>query len=172
MRTKIINLIIFGSLTVSTYVYAQDARDLIRKNACLGCHAQDRKIVGPSFDSIVQRYGSFNSGLVDKIMSGGTGAWGPVPMPANRSISYSDAESIMRFIFAGGLNQPPQTTQALPARVAEVPQGGSISMDLAKQKCGELGFKHGMDTAQAKALRKKIFNELNQAFLKITNRLI
>ncbi len=33
-------------------------------------------------------------------------------------------------------------------------------------------FKHGMDTAQAKALRKKIFNELNQAFLKITNRLI
>jgi len=145
MNKRLIKLVFFGSLTVATYSYAQDARDLLTKNACLGCHAQDRKIVGPSFNSIVQRYGSFNPDLVDKIRNGSAGAWGPIPMPANRAISYSDAESIMRFIFAGGLNQPSQANQAPAAPAGGMPQAGSISMEVAKQKCGELGFKSGTE---------------------------
>ena len=142
---KLIKIFFLGLLSVTTYSYAQDARDLLKKNACLGCHAQDRKIVGPSFNDIVQRYGSFNPGLVDKIRNGSAGAWGPIPMPANRAISYSDAESIMRFIFAGGLNQSAQPSQAPTAPLGGVPQTGSISMDVAKQKCGELGFKLGTE---------------------------
>lgn len=57
---------------------------LLSANGCIACHAVDRRLVGPGFREIAQRYRN-DSGAVDrlarKIREGGSGAWGPTPMP-------------------------------------------------------------------------------------------
>lgn len=72
---------------------AADAMDLAKSKNCLACHAMDKKLVGPSFKDIAAKYAS-DSGAVDKlavkIMKGGAGVWGAIPMPAN---NVTDAEA-------------------------------------------------------------------------------
>ena len=67
---------------------------------CLACHAQDRKLVGPSFHEIAQRYkGKDAHGpLAQKIRSGGQGAWGPVPMPPQPQVPESDIQAMVKWI--------------------------------------------------------------------------
>ena len=66
---------------------------LAKQNACLGCHAINKKIVGPSFESVAQKYqfdSSAQAFLKNKIANGGAGSWGVVPMPANAKLSDTD----------------------------------------------------------------------------------
>ncbi|MBO4121972.1 c-type cytochrome [Cupriavidus gilardii] len=67
---------------------------------CLACHAQDRKMVGPSFHEIAQRYQGKDAhgALVQKIRSGGQGAWGPVPMPPQPQVPESDIQAMVKWI--------------------------------------------------------------------------
>lgn len=95
---KTLLLIIFTLIHVTAL--AQDPRDLMTKRACFGCHAQDKKLVGPSFNMIVERYGNYNYALADRVVSGGSGKWGPVPMPANPSLSTAEALLILDYIFS------------------------------------------------------------------------
>jgi sulfite dehydrogenase len=73
---------------------AAPARDplqqLLADYACIGCHAVEQKIVGPSFREVATRYaGDAGAGprLAAKIKAGGAGAWGSVPMPAHPALS-------------------------------------------------------------------------------------
>jgi len=55
-----------------------------KTNACLGCHAVNKKIVGPSFEAVAQKYQADSNAQVflkNKIAKGGAGSWGVVPMP-------------------------------------------------------------------------------------------
>jgi cytochrome c len=77
---------------------------LAKQNACLGCHAVDRKVVGPSFQSIAKKYvGDSNAKvfLKNKIRNGGSGSWGVVPMPANAKLSDEDLNSVTSWILRG-----------------------------------------------------------------------
>jgi cytochrome c len=79
------------------------AQALLQKNACVACHAVDRKIVGPAFTDIARKHGARADAatyLAGKIRSGGSGVWGPVPMPP-QSLSEDDARTIAQWI-AGG----------------------------------------------------------------------
>ncbi len=68
--------------------------------ACMACHNVERKIVGPSFKAIAQKYAgqNVNDRLAQKIMKGGSGVWGPVPMPANSQVSDADAKALAAWI--------------------------------------------------------------------------
>jgi cytochrome c len=72
---------------------------LLNAHACNGCHAVDRKVVGPSFRDVAAKYSpnSMNQ-LVKKIREGSQGAWGPVPMPPNAGVSEADAKSLVGWI--------------------------------------------------------------------------
>lgn len=77
--------------------------DLAKKNTCMGCHAMDRKVVGPSYKAIAVRYQSqprvqMVDNLANKIRLGGGGAWGVVVMPANTKISDADAKKLAEWI--------------------------------------------------------------------------
>ncbi len=73
---------------------------LLRQHACTACHADEQRIVGPSFREIAARHAGKPDAaayLAGKIRSGGTGAWGAVPMPP-QALSDADARTIAQWL--------------------------------------------------------------------------
>jgi cytochrome c len=70
---------------------------------CMSCHAVDRKVLGPSFKDVAAKYKD-NKGAADllatKIIKGGAGVWGPVPMPANTQVSEADAKKLAAWVLS------------------------------------------------------------------------
>jgi cytochrome c len=81
------------------------ARALAVRNACFGCHAVDRKVVGPGFAQIAERYKGdvgAEDKLIRKVQRGGAGVWGQLPMPSHPNLSDADTKLIVEWILAGG----------------------------------------------------------------------
>lgn len=75
--------------------------DLAQKKNCMACHAMDKKLVGPSYKEVAAKYGGQNdasAGLVQKVLKGGQGVWGPIPMPANPQVSEAEAKQLVQWI--------------------------------------------------------------------------
>jgi len=70
---------------------------------CMACHAMDKKLVGPSFKDVAAKYAS-DKGAVDKlatkIIKGGSGVWGPVPMPANAQVNEAEAKKLASWVMS------------------------------------------------------------------------
>jgi cytochrome c len=73
---------------------------LLQKYICLTCHAVDRKIVGPAFGDVAKKYPGQVDYLAKKIQSGGSGIWGPIPMPAQK-LTEAEARTIATWLAAG-----------------------------------------------------------------------
>jgi cytochrome c len=102
MRAHMTAGLAIGFLAVPL-IPAHASPDLAKQNTCMGCHAMDRKVVGPSYKAIATRYQSQpRAQMVDvlatKIRLGGGGAWGVVVMPANTKISEVDAKKLAEWI--------------------------------------------------------------------------
>ena len=70
---------------------------------CMACHAVDKKLVGPSFKDVAAKYTGQKDAsdkLGAKVMKGGAGVWGPVPMPANPQVSADEAKKLVTWILA------------------------------------------------------------------------
>ena len=90
--------------TVHALSNDQKALALAKQNACLGCHALNKKIVGPSFESVAEKYQNDSNAqifLKNKILKGGAGSWGVVPMPANTKLSDADVTLLTNWILRG-----------------------------------------------------------------------
>jgi cytochrome c len=70
---------------------------------CMTCHAIERKVVGPSFKEVAAKYKD-NKGAADmlasKIIKGGSGVWGQVPMPANTQVNEADAKKLAAWVLS------------------------------------------------------------------------
>jgi cytochrome c551/c552 len=78
-----------------------DVQALLAANACLGCHAINTKIVGPSFKEVAAKYAVTNDGqaqLATSIQHGGAGKWGAMPMPAMSGLSDDEARALAKFV--------------------------------------------------------------------------
>lgn len=73
---------------------------LLQKNNCTACHAVDKKILGPSFMDVAKKYAGKADYLAGKIKSGGSGVWGPIPMPA-QTLSEAEAKTIGTWLAVG-----------------------------------------------------------------------
>ncbi len=73
---------------------------LAQKNNCTACHAVDKKILGPSFMEIAKKHAGKVDYLAGKIKVGGSGVWGPIPMPA-QALSEAEAKTIAAWLAAG-----------------------------------------------------------------------
>ena len=76
-------------------------QQLLNKHACNGCHAVDKRIVGPSFQEVAAKYAREAGAaerLAAKIRAGGQGAWGQVPMPPNPGLSDTDLKTIVGWV--------------------------------------------------------------------------
>ena len=70
----------------ATSSYASNGAELTQKNGCMACHGVDKKILGPAFKDVSKKYkGNADAvaSLSKKIKDGGSGVWGPNPMPPN-----------------------------------------------------------------------------------------
>jgi cytochrome c len=77
---------------------------------CMSCHSVTRNFMGPSFDSVARKYANVEGAkkmLARRIVEGGVGAWGPVPMPANTQVSPDQALALADWI----LSLPPQASR-------------------------------------------------------------
>jgi cytochrome c len=84
---------------VATPVFA--SADLAQKKNCLACHQVDKKLVGPAYKDVAAKYAGDKDAankLAQKIMKGGSGVWGPVPMPANPQVSEAEARQLAAWV--------------------------------------------------------------------------
>ena len=74
---------------------------LLADNGCTACHDVTKKLIGPAFRDVAQKYASDSgaaSRLAAKIRAGGEGVWGPVPMPPNMGVSEADAKRLAEWV--------------------------------------------------------------------------
>lgn len=70
---------------------------------CMACHAMDKKLVGPAYKEVARKYASDNTAadkLASKIIKGGSGVWGAVPMPANPQVSEAEAKKLAAWVLS------------------------------------------------------------------------
>lgn len=82
-------------------VHADQA--LAQSKSCMACHAIDKKLVGPSYKDIAAKYAGQKDAaakLAEKVQKGGSGVWGPVPMPANPAVSADEAKKLVAWVLA------------------------------------------------------------------------
>jgi cytochrome c len=68
---------------------------------CMACHATDKKLVGPAYKEVAIKYAGQKDAvdkLAVKIIKGGSGVWGPVPMPANAQVSEAEAKKLASWV--------------------------------------------------------------------------
>jgi cytochrome c len=69
----------------------------------MACHAVDAKRVGPAYKDVAAKYADNKDAvavLSAKVIKGGSGSWGVVPMPANPQVSESEAKTLVQWILS------------------------------------------------------------------------
>jgi cytochrome c len=99
------SLMIIAALSAlaTTSAFAQDAAALAKAKNCMACHAINNKLVGPAYKDVAAKYAGQKGAedkLVQKVMKGGSGVWGPVPMPANPQVSEAEAHTLVKWVLS------------------------------------------------------------------------
>jgi len=100
MKRIVIPLLLAG-LAVSLPVRAQEA--LAKKYNCLACHAIDHKVVGPAYKDVAKKYAGQSGAeakLIEKVKKGGSGVWGPIPMPPNSAVPDADIKKLVEWVLS------------------------------------------------------------------------
>ena len=77
--------------------------ELAQAKNCMTCHAVDKKLVGPAYKDVAAKYAGDKTAadkLAQKIMKGGSGVWGPVPMPANTQVTEAEAKKLAGWVLS------------------------------------------------------------------------
>ena len=101
MKTLILTALSAALLTLATAASADQA--LAQKNACMSCHAVDKKIVGPALKDVAKKYAGDKTAeakLLTKVKTGGKGVWGEIPMPPNPQVSDADNKKIITWMLS------------------------------------------------------------------------
>lgn len=97
MKRSLITL----ALTLSVAAPAMADVALATSKNCMACHAVDKKLVGPAYKDVATKYAGQKDAvdkLAAKIIKGGSGVWGPVPMPANAQVAEADAKKLAAWV--------------------------------------------------------------------------
>jgi cytochrome c len=89
------------ALLVSSQVLASP--ELARSKNCVACHHPERKMIGPAYKAVAERYAKDEAAvakLSEKVIKGGAGSWGQTPMPAQASVTPADAETLVKWILS------------------------------------------------------------------------
>lgn len=106
MKIALVTILAGAALVSGTANAALDnaaAEALMKKDGCAACHSVDKKIVGPAYQEVAAKYkgdAGAAAKLVKKVKEGGSGVWGPVPMPPNVTVPDADIKSLVDWILA------------------------------------------------------------------------
>lgn len=90
-------------VAASVSVPASASPELARSKNCVACHSVERRMVGPAYKAMAERYPADDDNvrtLSEKIRKGGGGVWGPMPMPPQANVSPEEAEALARWILS------------------------------------------------------------------------
>ncbi len=79
----------------------QSGQAMMQKDGCAACHAVDKAIVGPAYSQVAAKYRGDKTAaakLEQKVKAGGSGVWGPVPMPPNSAVPDADIKALVSWI--------------------------------------------------------------------------
>ena len=91
------------SLTAAAVVPAMADEALAKAKNCMACHAVANKVVGPAYKDVAKKYAGDKTAadkLAAKIVKGGSGVWGAVPMPANPQVSEAEAKKLAAWVLS------------------------------------------------------------------------
>jgi cytochrome c len=94
-------LILGAAIASLASMPALASADLAQKKNCMACHATDKKLIGPGYKEVAAKYAGQKDAadkLAEKIVKGGVGVWGQVPMPANPQVSAAEAKALASWI--------------------------------------------------------------------------
>ncbi|MDP3602366.1 MAG: c-type cytochrome [Bosea sp. (in: a-proteobacteria)] len=77
--------------------------ELARSKNCVACHHVERKMIGPAYKAVAERYAKDEAAvpkLSEKVIKGGVGSWGQTPMPPQASVAPSEAETLVKWILS------------------------------------------------------------------------
>ncbi len=97
----LVQLLVATAAMVAAPAFADQA--LATAKNCMACHAVDKKLVGPSYKDVAAKYAGDKSAadkLAGKIMKGGSGVWGAVPMPANAQVNEAEAKTLAAWVLS------------------------------------------------------------------------
>lgn len=78
-----------------------NGRKFIDNSDCMACHAVDKKINGPSYLDISNKYSEEHIDyLKNKIKNGGSGVWGETPMAAHPQLADNELTEIVEYILS------------------------------------------------------------------------
>lgn len=111
------NVIAQGHRTAEEAVPNLKGLRLIEGSDCKACHSVDKKSIGPTYRDVAVKYKG-KSGAVEqltkKVISGGGGVWGDVPMAAHPQLSAADASEMVKYILSLAQDKP--KVKSLPAK--------------------------------------------------------
>jgi cytochrome c len=99
-RTVLAAALAAGLLAVPV---AQADEAMAKKYNCTACHQLDKKVVGPAYKDVAKKYkgqADATAKLAEKVKKGGSGVWGPVPMPPNAAVPDGDIQKLVAWILA------------------------------------------------------------------------
>jgi cytochrome c len=93
-----------GALALGTSLpaVAADEMKLATDKGCTACHAVDKKVIGPAYKDVAKKYKGDAKApdmLAQKVVKGGQGVWGPIPMPPNK-VSDDEAKKLVAWILS------------------------------------------------------------------------
>ncbi len=94
---------LFSAATLLSMTQAHADLALATSKNCMACHAVDKKLVGPSYKDVAAKYKDDKTAadkLATKIIKGGSGVWGAIPMPANPQVSEADAKKLVAWVLS------------------------------------------------------------------------
>ena len=77
--------------------------ELAQKKNCMACHSVSQKVIGPAYKEVAAKYAGQKDAvdkLAAKIIKGGAGVWGPVPMPANAQVNDAEAKKLAAWVLS------------------------------------------------------------------------
>lgn len=91
----------FAALLMAPGAFA--SAELAKSKNCVACHHPERKMIGPAYKAVAERYGKDDSAikvLSEKVVKGGGGSWGQSPMPPQPTVSPEEAETLVKWILS------------------------------------------------------------------------
>jgi cytochrome c len=92
-----------ASLAVASGALADQLEDMMKKYGCNACHAEDKKVIGPAYKDVAAKYkgdAGAVAKLTEKVKKGGSGVWGPIPMPPNTAVPDAEVKKMVEMILA------------------------------------------------------------------------
>ena len=93
--------VLVAATSIAAPAFADQA--LATAKNCMACHAVDKKVVGPAYKDVAKKYAGDAKAvamLEAKVIKGGAGVWGPVPMPANAQVNAAESKKLVAWVMS------------------------------------------------------------------------